>query len=90
VQASSPQKDSVQYTAAILLFLKQTGSVCPTSEGLGVCTVTHIVCCYPRLNDQCVLVPIDNIVDICVCMELRETGSPVVYIAHFPNHIEKD
>lgn len=25
-----------------------------------------------------------------VCMELRDTGSPVVYIAHFPNHIEND
>lgn len=90
VQASSPQNDSIQYAAVILPFLKQTGFVCPTNEVLGVCPVTHIVCWYPPLNDHCVLVPIDNIEDICVCMELRDTGSPVVYIAHFPNHIEKD
>lgn len=90
VQASSPQNDSVQYAAVILPFLKQTGFVCPTNEVLVVCPVTHIVCWYPPLNDHCVLVPIDNIEDICLCMELGDTGSPVAYIAHFPNHIEKD
>lgn len=90
VQASSLRNDSVQYAAVILPFLEQTGFVCPTYEVLGVCPVTHIVCWYPPLDDQCVLVPIDNIEDICVCMELRDTGSPVVYIAHFPNHIEND
>ena len=90
VQASSPRNDSVQYAAVILPFLQQTGFVCPTYEVLGLCPVTHIVCCYPPLNDQCVLVPIDNIEDICVYMELRDTVLPVVYIAHFPNHIEKD
>lgn len=90
VQASSPSNCSVQYAAVILPFLEQTGCVCPTHEVLGVCPVTHIVCWYPPLNDQCVLVPIDKIEDICVCMELRDTGSPVVYIAHFPNQIEKD
>lgn len=72
-------------------FLQQTGFMCPTHEVLGVCPVTHIACCYPPLNDQCVSVLINNIEDICVCMELRDTGSPaVVYIAHFPNHTEKD
>ena len=90
VQASSLQDDSVQYAAVILPFLEQTGFVCPTYEVLGVCPVTHIVCWYPPLNDHCILVPIENIEDICVCMELRDNGSPVVYIAHFPNHIEKD
>lgn len=90
VQARSPRNDSVQYAAVILPFLEQTGFMCPTHEVLGVCPVTHIACCYPPLNDQCVLVPINNIEDICVCMESRNTGSPVVYIARFPNHIEKD
>lgn len=67
VQASSPWNGSVQYAVVILPFLEQTGFVCPTHEVLGVCPVTHIVCWYPPLNDQCVLVPIDNIEDICVC-----------------------
>ena len=88
VQASSPRNDSVNYAAVLLPFEEQMGFICPTDEVLGVCPVTHIVGWYPPSNDQCVLVPTDNIEDICICMELRDTG--LVYIAQFPNHIEKD
>ena len=87
VQAFCPQKDSVEYAAVFLPFEKQVGYICETHEVLGVCPVTHIVGWYPPKNDQCILVSIDSIEDICVCMELKDTK--LVYIAHFPNHIEK-
>lgn len=57
---------------------------------MGVCLVIYIVCWYLFLNDYCVLVFIDNIEDICVCMELRDIGLLVVYIVYFLNYIEKD
>lgn len=88
VQASSPQKDSVKYAAVLLPFEKQVGYIFETHKVLGFFPVTHIVGWYPPKNDQCILVPIDSIEDICVCMELKDTK--LVYIAHFPNHIEKD
>lgn len=90
VQASSPQDGSVKYAAVLLPFEDQMGFVCQTHEVLGVCPVTHIVGWYPPTNDQCVLVPVDHIEDICICMDLRDTGSHLVYVAHFPNHVEKD
>lgn len=80
-----------QSSAAVLLpFEDQIDFVCQTHEVLGVCPVTHIVGWYPPTNDQCVLVPVDHIEDICICMDLRDTGSHLVYVAHFPNHVEKD
>lgn len=88
VQASKPCNNSVKYAAVLLPFEEQIGFICQEHQVLGVYPVTHIVGWHPPLNDQCVLVPTDSIEDICVCMELRDTG--LVYIAHFPNHIEKD
>lgn len=88
VQASSPPNNSVKHAAVVLPFQEQTGFICQEHEVFGVCPVTHIVGWYPPVNDQCILIPIDNIKDLCICMEIRDTG--LVYITHFPNKVEKD
>jgi len=88
VLASSPLEGSVKYAAVVLPFVEQTGFVCPMHEVLNVFPVMHIVGWNQPTTDQCVVVPVDHIKEICVCMEFKDTG--IVYIANFPNHIEKD
>lgn len=70
VQAFSPPNNAVKHAAVVLPFQEQTGFICQEHEVLGVCPVTHILGWYPPLNDQCILIPIDNIKDLCICMEI--------------------
>ena len=47
---------------------------------LNVFPVMHIVGWNPPTTDQCVVVPVDHIDEICICKELKDTG--IVYIAN--------
>lgn len=90
VQATNPQDSSVKY-AAVLPFKNKVGFVCGTHKVLRICPVTHIVSWHPPSNDQCVLIPINCIEDICICMDSKDTDRlQAIYIARFPNHVEKD
>lgn len=90
VQATNPQDSSVKY-AAVLPFKNKVGFVCGTHKALRICPVTHIVSWHPPSNDQCVLIPINCIEDICICMDSKDTDRlQAIYIARFPNHVEKD
>ena len=71
VQAVSPHNIAVKHAAVILPFQEQAGFICQEHEVLGVSPVTHIVGWYLPLNEQCILIPIDSIKDLCICMEIE-------------------
>lgn len=81
-------RGSIKHAAVVLPFEESKGFICPTHQVLDVSPVVHIIGWNPPLNNQCVLVPLDNIEDICVSMDFKDTG--IFYVAHFPNNIERD
>ena len=50
--------------------------------------VSHIVCLHHPNRSRFAVVPLDEIVDVCVYMKF--TDSDLGYAAHFANHIERD
>jgi len=61
--------------------------VCNISEVLGN-PVTHIVCLHKPNRKRFTVVPLRDIIDICVYMEFSDCN--LGYVALFPNHIERD
>lgn len=61
--------------------------VCKFDEVLGN-PVTHIVCLQKPNRNRFTVVPLENIIDICVYMEFSDCV--LGYAAFFPNHIERD
>lgn len=48
----------------------------------------HIVCLHHPNRRRFAVVPLDEIVDVCVYMKF--TDSDLGYASHFANHIERD
>lgn len=61
--------------------------VCKLHEVLGN-PVTHIVCLQKPNRNRFTVVPLEDIIDICVYMEFSDCT--LGYAALFPNHIERD
>ena len=53
---------------------------------LGITPVSHIVVLNQPKQNQADIVSVDDIVELCVFIEL----SDITYVAHFPNRYEKD
>jgi len=62
-------------------------SICKQHEVLGR-PVSHIIALHRPQGHLFVIVPLENIIDVCVYMAFLE--SEVHYAAHFPNHLERD
>lgn len=88
LQACDTLQDIMRYAAVVLPYMDQVGYVCQRHNVLGEQPVMHITEWNPPKTDHCVLVPIGQIEDICVCMEFRNINKD--FVAGFPNHIEKD
>ncbi|KAK2558797.1 hypothetical protein P5673_019012 [Acropora cervicornis] len=50
--------------------------------------VSHIIALHQPNRNIFVIVPLEDIIDVCAYMEFSD--SRVNYAAHFPNHVEKD
>ena len=50
--------------------------------------VSHIVCLHHPNRRRFAVVPLDEIVDVCV--HIKFTDSDLAYAAHFANHKERD
>lgn len=61
--------------------------VCKRHEVLGS-PVSHIVCLHEPNKNRFTVVPLKDIIDICVYIKFSDCD--VGYAGHFPNHIEKD
>ena len=61
--------------------------LCKEHEVLGR-PVSHIIALRRPNRQFFVVVPLEDIIDVCVYMEFSD--SEVHYVAHFPNHLEKD
>ena len=48
--------------------------------------VSHILAVHPPKRTKFDVIPLDNIIDICIVMKF----SDIYYISNFPNHLEKD
>ena len=74
---------------AVVVPLKSRANqhICNPHEVLGK-PVSHIVVLH-QPNRQCFkVVPLEDIIDICVYMAFSD--NQMCYAAHFPNHLEKD
>ena len=73
---------------AVIAPMSMSGQhVCKSHEGLGS-PISHIVCLHEPNKNQFTVVPLKDIIDICVYIKFSDCD--VSYAAHFPNHIEKD
>lgn len=70
-----------------LLFLQCQCLVCKWHDILGN-PGCHIVCLHHPNRRRFAVVPLDEIVDVCVYMKF--TDSDLGYASHFANHIERD
>ena len=61
--------------------------ICKQHEVLGR-PVSHIIALHHPHRHLFVIVPLENIIDVCVYMAFSD--SEVHYAAHFPNHLEQD
>ena len=61
--------------------------ICKQHEVLGR-PVSHIIALHHPHRNLFIIVPLENIIDVCVYMAFSDSG--VHYAAHFPNHLERD
>ena len=61
--------------------------VCKSHVILGS-PVSHIVCLHQPNRNRFTVVPLEDIIDVCVYMKLSDYD--LGYAALFPNHIERD
>ena len=83
-------KDNLRLACgAIIAPMPLTGHrICNSDELLGASPVNHIVCLQQPAQNRFDVIPLEDIIDVCVYMKFSDTD--VGYAAHFPNHIEKD
>ncbi len=75
------------YGAVVSKLAVSSQHVCKLYEVLGK-PVTHIVCLKKPRRNRFPVVPLDNVIDICVNMEFSDFV--LRYAALFPNHIHRD
>ncbi|KAJ7361966.1 hypothetical protein OS493_014616 [Desmophyllum pertusum] len=61
--------------------------ICQQHEVLGR-PVSHIIALRQPNRHYFIVVPLEDIIDICVYMAFSDSAT--YYAAHFPNHLEKD
>ena len=83
----APVGSKISCGAVVYPLSRANQDICSRHEVLGK-PVSHIVALH-RPNRHCfIVVPLEDIIDICVFMAFSD--SQVYYAAHFPNHLEKD
>ena len=71
----------------VLPMSKANQNFCQRHTVLGI-PVSHIIALHQPNRNTFVIVPLEDIIYVCVYMEFSDSG--VNYAAHFPNHLEKD
>ena len=77
------------YHGAVVIPLEivETEAICSLNQELNMIPVDHIVICHPPNNDSCQVISLANILELCVCIHFNNEA---VFVAHVPNHFEKD
>ncbi|XP_067019914.1 uncharacterized protein [Acropora muricata] len=83
----APVPSKTSYGAVVVPMSKAKQDICHRHTLLGI-PVTHIIALHRPNRNIFVIVPLEDIIDVCVNMEFSD--SRVNYAAHFPNHLEKD
>ena len=73
--------------AVLPLMAMSSKQVCKSHVILGS-PVSHIVCLHQPNRNRFPVVPLEDIIDVCVYMKFSDCG--LSYAALFPNHIERD
>ena len=73
--------------AVVVPMSKANQDICRQHTVLGI-PVSHIIALHQPNRNIFVIVPLEDIIDVCVYMAFSD--SRVHYAAHFPNHLEKD
>ena len=83
----APVGSRTLFGAVLKPLSRASQSICKQHEVLGR-PVSHIIALHHPHRHLFVIVPLENIIDVCVYMAFSD--SEVHYAAHFPNHLERD
>lgn len=83
----APVDSKISCGAVVLPLSRANQDICKQHEVLGR-PVSHIITLRHPSRHFFVVVPLEDIIDICVFMAFSD--SEVSYGAHFPNHFERD
>lgn len=83
----APVGSRISSGAVVKPLSRSSQCLCKQHEVLGR-PVSHIISLRHPHRHLFVIVPVENIIDVCVYMAFSD--SEVHYAAHFPNHLERD
>lgn len=83
----APVGSRTSFGAVVVPLSRVNQDICQQHEVLGR-PVSHIIALRQPNRHYFIVVPLEDIIDICVYMAFSD--STTYYAAHFPNHLEKD